>query len=287
MRSRPGKLVLSSAAQIVAALSDERLIPPGAQGSGSTMALRAEMARFSPPAHHGQRRAEVEAAIASIDLAKAAELASSDATARLQRARLTQARVEVITTIGRPTAVATIATIFGVAAGARDEVVCDIEAMVAVIGRGHAPSVRSDEAVDRLSARFARHPLGRVAVLSALYQSMDATAALVATRLLGRGSDQPSAVPVARTTRIATTTAIVAGTTIPNGTAIDLEIGAAGLWFGAGPHACPGQALAEAIADAIVHSIVTSGAVLDIDSVDLDPDHRPVAVWVAIEQHPQ
>ena len=278
--SPPETVVLSSAEEILAALADERLVPPSAPTSGATMALRAEMARFSPPAHHSSRRSDVESAVASIDLEVAADLAARFARARLDRARRLGARVEVIAAIGRPVTVATIATSFGVADGELDDIVHDVDAISAVIGRGDAPSARSDDAVDRLSARFAAHPLGRVAVLSALYQSMDATAALTAARLIDRGSDLPSPVPVTRTTRIAATTADVAGRSMTTGTPIDLEIGIAGLWFGAGPHACPGQALAETIAAAIVDTIVASGAVLDVESVELDGDRRPVAVWL-------
>jgi cytochrome P450 len=273
-------VVLSSVSDITAALLDERLVPPPAFTSGSTMALRAEMARFSGPADHTPRRVEVEAAVGSIDLAIVTGLASRDAAVRLERAREHDGRVELITTIGRPVAVATIARIFGTAHDELDDVVNDVDSMAATIGRGDPPSTRSDDAVDRLSARFAAHPLGRVAVVSSLYQSMDATAALVATRLIAREVDGASPVPVARTTRIAPTAVHIAGTSIAAGTRIDLEIGATGLWFGAGVHACPGRALAETIANAIVDAIDASGATLDIDSIELDVDRRPAAVWL-------
>jgi hypothetical protein len=153
---------------------------------------------------------------------------------------------------------------------------------VAVIGRGQPPSSQSDDAVDRLTTRFEAHPQGSIAAVSALYQSMDATAALAATQLIDRATGQSAALPIARTTRVATVATTVAGAAVPTGTPIDLELGTAGLWFGAGPHACPGQALAKTIADAIVREVEAFGAVLDTNSIELDRDHRPVAVWLHV-----
>jgi hypothetical protein len=115
-----------------------------------------------------------------------------------------------------------------------------------------------------------------VPVTSALYQSMDATAALVAVRLLADVADGPLAVPVARTVRVAT--APVGA--IPSGARVDLELGAADMWFGAGPHACPGRAVAEAIADAIVDAVRAAGARVDPARSTVDHDRRPVAVWL-------
>ena len=43
-------VVLSSVDAIATALSDDRLVPPQLDAIGPTMALRAEMARFSMPA---------------------------------------------------------------------------------------------------------------------------------------------------------------------------------------------------------------------------------------------
>lgn len=89
-----------------------------------------------------------------------------------------------------------------------------------------------------------------------------------------------SPLPIARTVRVAETAADVAGRLVSAGTPIHLEIGTAGLWFGAGPHACPGQILAETIANATVSSIVAFGAAVEADAIELDADHRPVAVWL-------
>jgi hypothetical protein len=65
---------------------------------------------------------------------------------------------------------------------------------------------------------------------------------------------------------------------------VDLEIGAAGLWFGAGPHHCPGRALAEAVAAAVVGAIDAFGATVAPDSAELDADGRPLAVWLDLRQ---
>ena len=110
---------------------------------------------------------------------------------------------------------------------------------------------------------------------------MDATAALVAARLVGGGT-----LPVARTTRVATCDTDAAGTPIAGGSRVDVEIGAAGIWFGAGPHACPGRALAETIAEATIGAIVASGATVDAGRTELDIDGRPVAVWLCLGPTP-
>lgn len=266
--SSPPKVVLSSAADITAALADDRLIPPSVDGTGSTLALRSAMARFSAPDNHGALRTDVEQAIARIDLTTVASRAAQLTIERLHGAVADGSRLEVITGIGRPVAVGAIASVLGVDAELGG-VIADVDAVVAVIGRGQPSSAQSDEAVDRLMMRFAVHPDGPVAAISALYQSMDATAALIATRLINRSRNEPAAVPIARTIRVGATGAV-----------IELELGTAGLWFGAGPHACPGRELAETIADAIVAAVDAHGVVLDEAAIELDRDQRPIAAWI-------
>jgi hypothetical protein len=274
-------IVLRSEGEVRAALADEALVPPPASiPGGPTRRLRSQMARFSAPIEHADRRAAVEEAIAAIDLPAAARAAAERTRRRIARWRAGtdhagSERVELLCSIARPVAVETVAVGLGAADDSVAAIVGDIDAIVDVIGRGRADTAASDDAVDRLTQMFDHHPLGPVAVVSALYQSMDATAALVATRLVGGGT-----VPVARTTRVATSETDAAGTPIAAGSRVDVEIGAAGIWFGAGPHACPGRALAETIAEATIDAIVASGATVDAGRTELDIDGRPVAVWL-------
>ena len=54
-----------------------------------------------------------------------------------------------------------------------------------------------------------------------------------------------------------------------------LEIGAAGLPYGAGPHRCPGTELAEQIATGVVDAIMAGGYRVDLAGVVTDDDGRP------------
>ncbi len=274
MTSQP--IVLTSAKAIAAALGDDRLAPPNVAASGATSALRAAMARFSGPGDHRPRRSAVTDAIDSLDVASLTSIAIERTARRLDIAR--PERIELITSIGRPVAVEAVASGFGVIAAELAGVVHDVDAVAAVIGRGGAAGAASDDAADRLWARFARYPVGPVAVISALYQSMDATASLVASRVLERPPALVGVVPIVRTVRVATEPLEIDGRSIPRGTVIHLELGAANMWFGAGPHACPGRLLAESIAAGVVEAIERSGAVVDAAMTELDLDRRPVAV---------
>jgi hypothetical protein len=160
-------------------------------------------------------------------------------------------------------------------------VVADVLAIVQVIGPGRPASVESDAAVDRMLTVCGEHPAGPVPVLSMLYQNFDATAALVTTTLLGRARQLVPVAAVPRTRRIASEDVVVAGQRLERGTELTLEIGSAGLPFGAGRHQCPGQRLAEAIVGGIVGAIDESGFVVDLDSVATDDDGRPTVMRIA------
>ncbi|MEO5900955.1 MAG: hypothetical protein ABIR68_12630 [Ilumatobacteraceae bacterium] len=221
-------------------------------------------------------------AINSLDVASLASIAAERTARRLDVAR--PERIELITSIGRPVAVEAVASGFGVIAAELVDIVHDVDAIAATIGRGAPAGATSDHAADRLCARFARHPAGPVAVISALYQSMDATASLVATSVLARPPAPGGVVPIARTVRVAIEPLEIDGRSIPTGTAIHLELGAANMWFGAGPHACPGRLLAESIASGVVEAIERSDAEVDVATTELDLDQRPVAVWLILHR---
>ena len=130
-------------------------------------------------------------------------------------------------------------------------------------------------ATERLLALGGDHPSGSVAVVSLLYQSLDATAAASATTLhsLATGGERRAAVP--RTIRTANRAGDVAGVVFAPGDTIVLGLGVAAMEFGAGPHACPGRDLADRITEAVVASIVSSPLVVDRERVEVDDDGRP------------
>lgn len=278
-------IVLTTERQIAAALADDRLVPPAApDAGGSTLALRAAMARFSGPADHPSRRAAVVGVIESIDVEAVAVMAAGLTRDRLcsngDRSSGTGGPtvVEVMSSIARLVTVEAIARSIGAHDDELAGLVHDVDRIVQVIGRGGPPTAESDAATDRLMTRFASHPSGPVAVISALYQSMDATAALVAVTVLREHGR--TAVPIARTKRVATEPTTIDGVLVAAGSVVEIELGAAGLCFGAGPHACPGRALAEAIAASITTAMATSGCKVDLGRTVIDPDGRPAALWL-------
>lgn len=267
-------IVLTETRDILAALDNADLVPPDSSDSsnGSTRVLRDAMARFSRPAAHAARRDAVADAVASVDASLAESVAS-----RLTAVRLNGLPLDATAAIGRVVPTETLATCLGVT-GPFERVVADIEAMVRVIGRGEPATSDSDAAVDRLGSLFANHRSGSVPVLSILYQNFDATTALVGTSMLATATGRAAAPAVPRTRRVALDNTYLAGRTIPAGTEVTLEIGAAGLPFGAGPHQCPGQALAERIVAAVTSTIHDAGYRVDATNATFDADGRPISL---------
>jgi len=91
--------------------------------------------------------------------------------------------------------------------------------------------------------------------VSVLYQCLDAVAALITTTLHARARGAARVAAVQRTMRVAVEPFDVGGLPVAAGDVLELAIGEAGLEFGAGPHACPGRQLAEAIAAEVVAAI--------------------------------
>lgn len=250
-------LTLSAPSDVVAALSDAVLVPHGSAdpSTGPTMQLRAAMARFSEPNDHPPRRRAVEERIAGLTPATL-RTSSRDETA----ARLVGETIDVLGSIALivPTVVLWRALDLPMPAA-----IGDLEAIVRVIGRGEPASAVSDLAAERLLS------MADVATVSLLYQDFDATAALIATTL----STGAAAVP--RTRRLAVADTFVGGRLIAVGTNVILEIGPAGRPFGAGPHECPGRAVAEAITAGVVDAFDRSAYRIDASATVVDADDRP------------
>ena len=245
-------IVLTERAAIEAALADPSLVPPAIRGPGAALALRAAMARFSGPTEHPARRAAVVAAADAIDVRRLADTAAVQT-----RLRLAGAAVDAVAEIARVVPTKALAS----SLGAPDTPVADVDAVVAVVGRGQPATPAADAAAQRLIGRFG------VEGASLLYQNFDATAALIATRLAAIATGGAPAPAVPRTKRVG-----------PHGTDVTLEIGAAGLPFGSGPHRCPGEQLAEAIVAGVLAAIESAGYRPDPRSLAVDADGRPTAL---------
>jgi cytochrome P450 len=241
------EITLTGRADVQAGLEEPALVPPPAPagiGRGAVARLRAAMARFSGPEDHAGRRAAVMSVIEGFDLDQ------------LRQAAAARTAGWSDDEAGRHVPVAVLASALGVEDGDLDAVVDDVGRVAEVIGRGEDVTAAADDAAERLLARFADHPDGgAVAVVSVLYQSYDATAALLAETQRSRATGEPRRSAITRTVRTAVGDTEVAGVAIPEGTTVVLGLASADLEFGAGPHACPGQEVAQALVDGILDGL--------------------------------
>lgn len=192
------------------------------------------MARFSGPTEHAARRRSVLELLGTIDLDDVTRTAS--ALVRELGGDTDSLRWSVPTY--------TLAAVLGATAD-REQIRADTEAIARVIGRNEPSSAKSDESAERLLAACAHHP-EPVAAVSILYQNHDATAGLVQSEM--RKSFSP-----ATTRRIATTSMAIGDLELDAGDEVTIALD--GIRYGSGPHRCPGQALAEAIASGIIESV--------------------------------
>lgn len=242
-------------AVIKTALEDPAMVPPRRPGNGPTLVLRSEMARFSDALAHPRRRAEVIAAIELVNVEVA--VCAVENEARVRR----KAGESLIEEISRAAPIAGVAVglgmIDGVERASVERLVDDVESVVEVIGRGADSSPESDAATLRLlKAAGEVAPGGSmvdpVAVVSILYQSMDATAALIREMEESRRFGADRAPAIRKTVREATIDSILGGVEVVAGDEVVLMVGAAGLEFGHGPHVCPGRTLAGQLAAAVL-----------------------------------
>jgi hypothetical protein len=234
------------------ALHRPELVPHGTTdpSDGSTIRLRRAMARFSGPSDHPERRARVDAAVRTLD-ADDAERVAWAVTSDLLRAGAS------LDAVVRSAPTVTLVSLLGLpspAEGGVSALVDDVEAVVRVIGRGDPADPASDAATDRLLA--ARNdPADAVAVVSLLYQNFDATSALLRTTMAARATGAVPEPAVRVTRRVATAPIDLGDTALTVGDEVVLDIAGAGLPFGAGPHACPGRELAEAIVRGVLAAL--------------------------------
>jgi hypothetical protein len=232
------------------------------------------MARFSGPAEHADRRRAVVDAIAAID----PEQAHGFAEARTA-ARLTGDPLDAIDIAGT---VPTEALASCLALEPLEQIVADMLAIVRVIARGAPSSPESDAATERMLTLCSDRPGGGVPWVSILYQNFDATWSLLTTTLQACATRVPAVPAVPRTRRVAAVDIEWLGRTIPAGTDFLLEIGAAELPFGAGPHQCPGHVLARAIVAGILAAIDATAYRVDPSGIVTDGDGRPTALPMSV-----
>ncbi len=265
-------LTISGGADVRRALSDASLVTPVAPvslGRGSTAALRDAMARFRDGDAHASPRAGVEQAISRIS----PDVLNATATDRT-REHLTEAFDVRHLAFIVPTE--TLALGLGLAEADLGSTVDDVGLVVRSIGRGEPATPETDAATDRLTSRLADHPDGAVAAISLLYQVFDSTAALLSVSLIAERTAQPRRNALAKTVRHAFADTTIGEHHIPAGRTVVVSLEAEDVEFGAGPHRCPGEALARAIVDGMLHGL--ADAELLIDDVQLSADGRPATL---------
>ena len=268
---------LSTRADVAAALACEALVPPARPSTippGPVADLRDAMARFSGPDTHASRRADVEMALGRLDNYPFDILARDRA-----RAVAGGEPLDALDRVGRVVPTVTLAAALGVHDHEIPAVVDDVRSVVGVIGRAEPWSPRCDEAARRLLRRFDSHEFGPVAGASLLYQNHDATAALFGSTVLGVHLGTERRCALARTIRVArddTTILTTTGTLrVAAGETVVLDLEASGWEFGTGPHACPGQTLAQRLVAAMTGALAARGYVLDVAAVEYADDGRP------------
>jgi cytochrome P450 len=264
---------ITDEAQVDQALHDDRLIPPGhanSLGVGTTAELRNAMARFSSGRHHTSRRADVEAAIAAVDLA-----ALNERTLAVTSEHLAMREdCDVIGDVGFVVPTEALAMALGVPSANLAEIRRDVRSIVACIGRGEPSSKVSDSASTRLLARFESHPGGAVATVSMLYQNHDATASLFAATLLADARNEPRRNALARTVRVATTDVHIGEVSVAAGETVEVSLEGKDHEFGAGLHSCPGVEMAGTIVGAMMSTLQNFAWQVDLAQATFTPDGR-------------
>jgi len=226
----------------VAILTDPAFdVPAEPDGPSGTVAwLRHHVARFSPGERHPARREIVERLLAPLDPATLRQRA-------FEQVRSGDDPAEAAAVV--PVAVLAIA--LGAPADAIRDVVADVRTMAAVYLPPAEPDATADAAVARLVAvfggRFDDETANRVGLLA---QAANATRLLIMTSF---PYGQPPGEAVAEALRDDPPAKATRRTELRTGETIAVEL--TGAPFGAGRHACPGQAQAVALATGVIEAL--------------------------------
>jgi hypothetical protein len=229
-------------------LADDAFVVPPAVGHGwdpgSIGWLRASVARFSSGELHRRRRALILAELSRVDVAAVRAAAGESTLGTTDAAR----SVPV--------------TVLAQALGAPSIPVAAVAAVAAVYLTGTGGGREAQAGLDALVTAFGGVPDERTAALiSLLVQTCQASATLIEAAVAtgaATGDDAVAQVlrdapPVPRTRRVAVVDTRVDGRAVATGTTVQVDLAQAP--FGAGPHECPGQEIAVAIAAAAVDSV--------------------------------
>lgn len=278
---------VSSPAAVEAVLCSSSFAPPQAPTNlheGPTLRLRRQMARFRPADTHANARRAVDELVAEIADHPFARDAADLVESTIDRARSkSTGSVEAITDLALVVPVEVMALALGVAGTDTAAVRNDVRVVAEVIGRGAESTTEVDDAVRRLEARFAPaetndRAADTAATLSLLYQTHDATAALFAETLLADRTDRLRRSALSATVRVALERTTIDGHDVAPGDEVRLDLESSGLEFGAGPHHCPGRAIAEAIVAGMMAGFRRTGMRVDRDRIEFRYDERPTAI---------
>ena len=274
----PSPLTVSTVDAVWAAFHDPFLEPPpppSSIGCGATAALRAAMARFSSGDPHAQRRVEVDRVLGGLD-AVVVRSTAAEITTRLIGSH---PWVDAVADLAFRVPTETMSVVLAVP-GDHAKLVDGIRAIAAVIGRGSAATESADKATEREIDACASTGGNAVAMVSLLYQTHDATAALLVETILARHRDTARASAVNQTSRVAVTDTVIGDVPVSAGSTVVLDLAAAGMEFGAGPHQCPGRLVAEAIVDGIIVAVDAAGFLVRDVSSSVDDNGRPTSIMM-------
>lgn len=236
---------------------DARVVPPPVAGA-ALAAGRDRMARFVDGDAHERARSAVNRLVAGIDIG-----AACDVAARIGAATVAEG-VDAV-----EWARATVAAAMTAAVGMPSEAVDDLRQ----VSRALAPRPDAPVPGPTADASWARaiaavrsdDPDVGAASISLVHQAHDATAGLVAAALRVSGGNARARVdralreapPVVCTTRRTTAPVRLPTRLLGAGTLVEVDL--ADHPFGAGPHRCPGEELARALAISLVACVLDQG----------------------------
>lgn len=282
VHQRDGGWVIARPADVAAALACPALtVNPGqakptAPARGAAR-LRAVMARFTDGEDHARRRTLVEQLLPGAD-------GLQDAAARRTTAAV-DGRTGPLDVMPLAHAVPVMALAAAIGVPQEQEaVVADLvarlcQALAPRLDPGPTDPADGDQAAGELTEMLTAlgpwddEQVGAAAGL--LFQAREATAALIASTLLGHGQGDAAAsidaalrasAPVQCTRRTAAEDVWIGGASIPRGAPVWVVLAAAEqgpplppATFGSGPHACPGYAHATALARGVLLALDEAG----------------------------
>jgi cytochrome P450 len=272
---------ISGRANVLAALSspDLAVTPPAPPDAAPlTLAwLRAGVARFSRGPEHGPRRLLLQALLDRVDPA-ALRAAARDLTGQLLAGSPGQPSagtgwVDLEHGVARRVPARVLADLLGWPTVSVEDVAAVARVYLTGPSGDEAVDAAADAAVARLVTAVGGEPDDEGAArVGVLVQSYEATAVLIlnAADRAGQADDIQAAdiraddmvattlaenPPTAQARRMATVDAQIGNVHIGSGETVFVNIGEAGLPFGAGPHACPGADHARAIAAGVLDAL--------------------------------